>query len=215
MPIFFCDPTGQICSNGLMCGMVCCTYLSDYSGRPSEAGILSVFAKVLLAAITNKFQSAQWFLHNGRLKWMSCWMCGSSFEVIREPWLLEHSGFANSNKDTKDTMIICLSLAKAGKMESHSREGFISQALKLRTALPPMLHSLELSHMAHLTAGEVGTCMLTVSFQENRTWGLVDSQPVSATLILETAEMLLDLWMDWPVHPSLHHVVIKGKIYYM
>lgn len=49
---------------------------------------------------------------------------------------------------------------RAEKMEGHPRKGFISQALKLQIILPPTLHSLQLSHMAHLTAGEAGKCIL-------------------------------------------------------
>lgn len=45
--------------------------------------------------------------------------------------------------------------------------------------------------MAHLSAGEAGKRILWVS--KGQDMGLVNSQPVSATLVLETAEMLADL----------------------
>lgn len=48
-------------------------------------------------------------------------------------------------------------------MEAHPWASFWSQPLMWHTALLPTFHSLKLSHMAHLTAGETGKCNITMS----------------------------------------------------
>lgn len=79
------------------------------------------------------------------------------------------------NKDSKVTTIICLKLSKGGKDGGAPWESFTSQALMWHTALPLTFHSLELSHMAHPTAGEAGKCTLTVSL--GKTGHRIGEQP--------------------------------------
>lgn len=66
---------------------------------------------------------------------------------------------------------------KGGSTESPPGEGFGSQVMKLHTGLPHTLHSLELGHMAHLTAAGPGKCRPTAS--PGRTGHSFSEQPAS------------------------------------
>lgn len=116
----------------------------------------------------------------------------SLLRVVQESRLLQYSGFTNSNKDSKATVIICLKLAKVGEKmgEGHSRSG-------IEVTDSTFTHSPFSRTQPHssLKCMRGWKCSLTESRMTRTQLCWVNSLPVSATLILETSEMLPNLWI--------------------